>query len=139
MLGSASVARVDACDALTFRGGNERVRACSPVARTARVPSEIAKAQIDQGAQPQGARALLVGAGAAGSAIAIALLEAGVCELVVCDSDPSRGARLIELQASFGRGRTKLGGADPTGATRSATPARWAWRSAIHCQWPRTG
>ncbi len=36
------------------------------------------KAQIDHGAQPKGARVLLVGAGGAGSAIAIALLEAGV-------------------------------------------------------------
>ncbi len=35
------------------------------------------KAQIDAGAQPDGARVLLVGAGGAGSAIAIALLEAG--------------------------------------------------------------
>jgi len=35
------------------------------------------KAQKDQGAQPQGARVLLVGAGGAGSAIAIALLESG--------------------------------------------------------------
>jgi shikimate 5-dehydrogenase len=36
------------------------------------------KAQKDHGAQPEGARVLLVGAGGAGSAIAIALLEAGV-------------------------------------------------------------
>ena len=35
------------------------------------------KAQQDHGAQTDGARALLVGAGGAGSAIAIALLEAG--------------------------------------------------------------
>jgi len=33
------------------------------------------KAQTDHGAQPEGARALLVGAGGAGSAIAISLLE----------------------------------------------------------------
>jgi shikimate dehydrogenase len=36
------------------------------------------KAQKDHGAQPEGARVLLLGAGGAGSAIAIALLEAGV-------------------------------------------------------------
>jgi shikimate dehydrogenase len=35
------------------------------------------KAQKDHGAEPEGARVLLVGAGGAGSAIAIALLEAG--------------------------------------------------------------
>ena len=45
------------------------------------------KAQIDHGAQPDGARALLVGAGGAGSAIAIALLEAGVRELIIHDAD----------------------------------------------------
>jgi len=45
------------------------------------------KAQQDHGAQPEGARVLLVGAGGAGSAIAIALLEAGVHELVIHDAD----------------------------------------------------
>ncbi len=41
------------------------------------------KAQRDHGAQVDGARALLVGAGGAGSAIAIALLDGGVRELVI--------------------------------------------------------
>ncbi len=45
------------------------------------------KAQKDEGAQPHGARVLLVGAGGAGSAIAIALLEAGVRELIIHDTD----------------------------------------------------
>ena len=52
------------------------------------------KAQKDHGAQPEGARVLLVGAGGAGSAIAIALLEAGVRELIIHDADESRVATL---------------------------------------------
>lgn len=73
------------------------------------------KAQVDQGARPEGARVLLVGAGAAGSAIAVALLQAGVRELIVCDSDPSRTAYLVPLLSSLGRGRVVAGPADPTG------------------------
>ena len=55
------------------------------------------KAQKDHGAQPDDARALLVGAGGAGSAIAIELLHAGVRELVIHDSDESRVAKLLDL------------------------------------------
>lgn len=47
------------------------------------------KAQRDQGAQIENRRALLIGAGGAGRAIAIALLEAGVRELIVHDRDGS--------------------------------------------------
>src|SRR5215211_9519868 len=53
------------------------------------------KAQKDHGAQADGARVLLVGAGGAGSAIAIALLEAGVCELVIHDAAEARVDRLL--------------------------------------------
>ena len=63
------------------------------------------KAQKDHGAEPEGARVLLVGAGGAGSAIAIALLEAGVRELVIHDADESRVATLIDLLSSLGQGR----------------------------------
>jgi shikimate 5-dehydrogenase len=82
------------------------------------------KAQKDQGAQPGGARVLLVGAGGAGSAIAIALLDAGVRELVVHDTDASRVAQLIELLAGLGRGRVTAGPPDPTGCdiVCNATP-----------------
>ena len=72
------------------------------------------KAQIDHGAQPEGARALLLGAGGAGSAIAIALLESGVRELVVHDSDDARAATLIDLVADLGHGQVAAGPADPT-------------------------
>ena len=82
------------------------------------------KAQQDHGAQPGGARALLLGAGGAGSAIAIALMEAGVAELVIHDADPSRAAALVDLVADLGRGRVTLGSSDPTGCDLvfNATP-----------------
>ena len=54
------------------------------------------------GPRPDGARALLVGAGGAGSAIAIALLDAGVRELVIHDADESRVATLLDLLSDVG-------------------------------------
>ncbi len=82
------------------------------------------KAQQDQGAQPEGARVLLVGAGGAGSAIAIALLEAGVRELIIHDTNAARVAELMALVADVGRGRVTSGPADPTGCDMmcNATP-----------------
>jgi len=82
------------------------------------------KAQKDHGAKPEGARVLLVGAGGAGSAIAIALLEAGVRELVIHDADESRAATLIDLLSGRGRGRVSAGPPDPTGCDLvcNATP-----------------
>ncbi len=47
------------------------------------------------GRDPKGRRALLVGAGGAGSAIALALVEAGVSELALHDEDPKRRDALI--------------------------------------------
>jgi shikimate dehydrogenase len=73
------------------------------------------KAQTDHGAEPDGARVLLIGAGGAGSAIAIALLEAGVRELVICDVDETRTAALIELLSHQARGRVIAGPPDPRG------------------------
>jgi shikimate dehydrogenase len=72
------------------------------------------KAQIDHGARVKGGRALLVGAGAAGSAITIALLKAGVNEIIIHDADESRATRLVELVAALGRGRVRVGSATPT-------------------------
>ena len=82
------------------------------------------KAQRDHGATIEGARALLVGAGGAGSAIAIALLEAGVGELVIHDTDESRITRLLDLLADLGEGRVTSGPPDPTGCDLvfNATP-----------------
>jgi shikimate dehydrogenase len=83
------------------------------------------KAQQDRGARPQGARVLLVGAGGAGSAIAIALLQAGVRELILHDVDASRATRLVDLLADQAGGRLKPGPPDPTGCDMvcNATPA----------------
>lgn len=75
----------------------------------------FAKAQVDHGAQPEGARALLIGAGGAGSAIGIALLEAGVDQLTVHDTDPGRVRKLLDLLAHLGKGRAAAGAPDPTG------------------------
>src|SRR3954452_22004059 len=73
------------------------------------------KAQKDHGARPDGARVLLIGAGGAGGAIAIALLEAGVRELIIHDTDESRVAQLLELLTDLGHSRVTAGPPDPAG------------------------
>ncbi len=82
------------------------------------------KAQTDHGAHVQGARALLIGAGGAGSAIALALVEAGVRELVIHDASQLRAAALAELLAGLGDTRVTTGPPDPAGCDLvfSATP-----------------
>lgn len=61
------------------------------------------KAQVDGGAQPDGARILLIGAGGAGSAIAAAMLEAGATEVAIFDTDASRAAAVVRKVDSLGR------------------------------------
>ncbi|MBB3181073.1 shikimate dehydrogenase [Variovorax sp. Sphag1AA] len=82
------------------------------------------KAQKDAGAKPEGARVLLLGAGGAGSAIAIALIDAGVRELIIHDTSEERTNKLVELVSKLGRGRVLAGPADPTGCDMvcNATP-----------------
>jgi shikimate dehydrogenase len=82
------------------------------------------KAQKDHGAKPDRARVLLVGAGGAGSAIAIAFLETGVRELVIHDTDESRVAALLDLLSNLGQGRVSAGPPDPNGCDLvcNATP-----------------
>jgi shikimate dehydrogenase len=89
------------------------------------------KAQKDHGARPEGARVLLVGAGGAGSAIAIALLETGVGELVIHDADRSRVAALLELLKDLGQGRVSTGRRIRPAAIWCVTRPRWAWRRVI--------
>ena len=82
------------------------------------------KAQKDAGADPEGARVLLLGAGGAGSAIAVALLEAGVRELIVHDTNEARVSQSTTLLADLGPGRVIAGPPDPTGCDMvcNATP-----------------
>ena len=63
----------------------------------------------------QGRRALLAGAGGAGSAIAAALLEAGVSELAVHDPDAQRRGDLLRRLARVSGANLSVGFADPSG------------------------
>jgi shikimate dehydrogenase len=82
------------------------------------------KAQQNHGARITGARALLAGAGGAGSAIAIALLEAGVGDLVIHDTDSSRVGAVLDMVAGLGQGHASAGPANPAGCDLvfNATP-----------------
>jgi shikimate dehydrogenase len=72
-------------------------------------------AVIANGGEPAGARVLQIGAGGAGTAIALALLEAGAAELALHDADPVRRDGLItRLRERFGD-RVTLGSSEPTG------------------------
>lgn len=68
-----------------------------------------------KGCDPQGQRALLVGAGGAGSAIAYSLMTAGVKELAVHDADVLRRDALLARLAGLGLGKVSAGSSDPTG------------------------
>ena len=77
------------------------------------------------GCRPEGRRALLAGAGGAGSAIALALLAADVSELAIHDGEATRRDALIErLRQRFGS-RVSAGSVDPRGydVVVNATPA----------------
>lgn len=73
------------------------------------------RAMRQKGVEPSGLRALQVGTGGAGSAIAYALLESGVAELALHDLDTARRDALIGRLRQLGRGRVVEGSADPTG------------------------
>jgi shikimate dehydrogenase len=78
-----------------------------------------------KGVDPQHRRALLVGAGGAGSAIALALVEAGVSDLAIHDSEIARRDALIERLNTLGKARVSAGTTDPSGydLVANATPA----------------
>jgi shikimate dehydrogenase len=68
---------------------------------------------------------LLAGAGGAGSAIAQALLEAGVSELAIVDGDaPKRDGLIARLNSRYGD-KVRVGSTDPRGfdLVFNATPA----------------
>jgi shikimate dehydrogenase len=76
------------------------------------------------GRDPSGQRALLVGAGGAGSAVGMALVEAGVRSLAIHDNDVARRDQLIDKLKSVGRAEIHAGSADPSGfdLVANATP-----------------
>lgn len=78
-----------------------------------------------KGIDPKGMRALLVGAGGAGSAIALELVEAGVSEIAIHDAATERRDVLIAQLNRLGMGRALAGSADPAGFdfVANATPA----------------
>jgi shikimate 5-dehydrogenase len=69
----------------------------------------------DKGCRPQGQRALLIGAGGAGSAIALGLIEAGVSKLAIHDIDAVRRDALIGRLSAKVKTPVQMGSADPTG------------------------
>ncbi|MEJ0071764.1 MAG: hypothetical protein WDO24_26985 [Pseudomonadota bacterium] len=68
------------------------------------------------GHEPAGKRALLVGAGGAGSAVGFALAEAGVTRLTVFDSDRAKAERLARgIAEAFPQSGAAAGAGDATG------------------------
>ena len=82
------------------------------------------KAQIDNGARVKGARVLVLGAGGAGSAIVISMLDAGAAEVIVHDADEARARKIVDLLQGRAMDRVKVGSSDPTGfdIVSNATP-----------------
>jgi len=76
------------------------------------------------GVDPRGKRVLVVGAGGAGSAIALALLDAGASALAIHDADAARRDTLVARLASLGRAPVGGGSDDPAGfeVVVNATP-----------------
>jgi len=69
----------------------------------------------ENGARFEAARALLVGAGGVGSAIRLALIEAGVADLAVHDADTGRRDALIERLRAASQTPVTAGDSDPHG------------------------
>lgn len=76
------------------------------------------------GAQLAGKKVILAGAGGAGTAIAHALLEAGVAELAIHESDQQRRDNLIERLSQLNMARVYAGSSNPSGfdVVINATP-----------------
>jgi shikimate dehydrogenase len=68
-----------------------------------------------KGCSLPGKKALLVGAGGAGSAIAYSLATGGVRELAIHDEDTVRRDALVQRLASLGQCTVVVGNSDPTG------------------------
>lgn len=78
-----------------------------------------------KGIAPAGMQALLVGAGGAGSAIALELVHAGVSELAIHDGLAERRDALIGRLNGLGKAPVRAGTMDPSGFdfVANATPA----------------
>jgi shikimate dehydrogenase len=94
-------------------------------------------AQKKAGAKLKGAKVLQVGAGGAGSAIAIALLDAGIRELVLHDASQLRLAEMVRLLSSRGAARVVAGSPDPTGCdiVVNATPIGHVCERSVASGW----
>jgi shikimate dehydrogenase len=88
----------------------------------------MAAALEKAGCKLAGKRALLVGAGGAGSAVALALLEAGVAMLAIAEVDAARRDSLIARLAVRYPGKVGMGSLDPSGfdLVVNATPVGMA-------------
>ena len=78
-----------------------------------------------KGGEPKAKRALLIGAGGAGSAIALALIDNGVATLAIHDEDHRRRDALIQRLQLLGKAPVSAGSSDPTGfeLVANASPA----------------
>lgn len=85
----------------------------------------LLQAMQKAGSAAAGRHALLVGAGGAGSAIGLELLNAGAATLAVHDADSARRDRLAALLSAAHPGRVTAGSADPAGfdIVVNATPS----------------
>lgn len=85
----------------------------------------LARATQAAGGIIAGRHALLAGAGGAGCAIGLELLNAGAASLAVHDTDAARRDRLVALLDDVHPGRVSAGSADPSGAdiVVNATPS----------------
>jgi len=73
------------------------------------------KAQIDNGAKVKDAKVLVLGAGGAGSAIVISMLDQGARAVTVHDTDEGRAKKLVDLLHDKAGDRVKAGSNDPAG------------------------
>jgi shikimate dehydrogenase len=85
----------------------------------------LVQAMTKAGGVIAGRRVLLVGAGGAGCAIGLELLNSGAAALAVHDTDAARRDRLVALLSSAHPGRVRVGSSDPDGfdVVVNATPS----------------
>lgn len=123
---SALAACASASERATFTGAANVLRRASDHAWHGDMVDGIGfvSAQRRAGFDPAGHRVLLVGAGGAGSAIAFALLEAGVAMLAVHDADTQRRDALVARLSTRFAGRVEVGSVNASGfdMVANATP-----------------